>query len=154
MTREYVRGDVLERLMRLVIRMPWSGCWIWIGSAVPRGYGTINVTRTKKKYAHRLSWELHCGSIAEDLHVCHHCDTPSCINPEHLFLGSRKDNMSDCLAKGRFPAGSRHGIAKLVEADIQKIRDDAREQADIADEYGVSAASISNIKRRKAWKHV
>ena len=77
-----------------------EGCWIWTGSKSKLGYGYFQINN-KTKYAHRVSKELRHGSIAEGLVVCHKCDNPSCVNPDHLFIGTMKDNMLDKMKKGR-----------------------------------------------------
>jgi len=77
-----------------------SGCWIWMGSTTQKGYGDIKYDK-KHHRAHRLSYELHNGAIEDGLMVCHSCDTPSCINPEHLFMGTAQDNTDDMVKKGR-----------------------------------------------------
>lgn len=77
-----------------------SGCWFWMGTLDKYGYGQIKVGKKTYK-AHRYSYEIHHGPFDKTLHVCHHCDQPSCINPEHLFLGTAKDNAMDRANKGR-----------------------------------------------------
>ena len=74
-------------------------CWVWQGCVIRR-YGGIKIAG-KMKRAHRISWELTNGPIPDGLFVCHHCDVPLCINPDHLFLGTHTDNMRDMIKKGR-----------------------------------------------------
>jgi len=94
--------SVNERFLNKISIEPNSGCWLWTAAVDPNGYGNfhVNVHEGLKK-AHRVSWDLFRGSIPEDTCVCHHCDNPPCVNPEHLFLGTTKDNMGDMSRKGR-----------------------------------------------------
>lgn len=77
-----------------------NGCWIWDGYVNAGGYGTISWQKRPRR-THRFSWEVHKGAIPEELYVLHRCDNRRCCNPEHLFLGTQKDNMQDMIAKGR-----------------------------------------------------
>lgn len=91
---------VEQRFERCIERIPWSGCWIWTGCVNSTGYGTICVDR-KMKNTHRLSWELHRGKVPENMLVLHRCDIPSCVNPNHLYIGDQKQNLNDGQTKGR-----------------------------------------------------
>lgn len=77
-----------------------KACWIWTGSFMYKCYGEAYI-KGEKIRAHRLSWLIHNGEIPNGLFVCHKCDTPQCVNPDHLFLGAAKSNMLDCVSKGR-----------------------------------------------------
>lgn len=83
------------------VSMQASGCWLWTGAHNEEGYGTFALDGYKVLRAHRVSWILHRGPIPNGLCVCHHCDTPACVNPGHLFLGTKRDNARDRDAKGR-----------------------------------------------------
>ena len=144
---------VAIRLFRKTERLPWSGCWIWMGTTLPHGYGTITLDK-RKRYTHRVAWECSNGPIPDGLRVCHRCDTPQCVNPAHLFIGTAKDNTQDSVAKGRMPHGERHYGSLFTDADIRNIRSDSRMQKEIAADYGTCSATIGLIKRRVTWRHV
>ena len=86
-----------------------EGCWLWTGACASRGYGHLVIKKPRYTTAHRLSWEIHNGPIPKGLWVLHHCDTPACVRPDHLFLGTRADNEHDRTMKGR-------GNARFVQA--------------------------------------
>lgn len=90
-----------------------SHCWEWTGSKTDRGYGKIIVEKKQCK-AHRVSWVIYNGEIPNDLHVCHHCDNPGCVNPVHLFLGTNNDNIQDKVKKGRHIYRYTDEIVKLL----------------------------------------
>jgi hypothetical protein len=131
-----------------------NGCHICNSHARDKD-GYINVKRQQKSYKlHRLVYEERYGKISEGLYVCHKCDTPSCINPDHLFLGTNAENTADKVKKGRQSrnTGEKSGTAKLTWDDVKNIRADNRNQRVIAKEYGVCFQSISGIKNNKTWK--
>lgn len=130
---------------------PFSGCWLWTAGIVGKGYGHFDSGR-----AHRFSWERRYGAIPNGLMVCHKCDTPSCVNPEHLFLGTALDNVRDCIQKGREAKGEKQGAAKLTESDVILILELANTTGNkaLARRFGVSPSAIRFIIQRKTWKHV
>jgi hypothetical protein len=139
------------------------GCWVWSGSRSAGGYGQWLLEKTplgngryskRRIYAHRLSWELHRGAIPDGLRVLHECDNPPCVNPEHLFLGTMADNTHDMLAKGRESRGEDRPLAKLTERDVIAIRQSKETLMVLAERYGVAFQTISDVRRRKVWKHV
>lgn len=134
---------------------PNSGCWLWVGSTNIHGYGKILV-RKKQLGAHRYSWMLHNGDIPKGLCVLHRCDNPTCVNPDHLFLGTRKENMMDMVNKGRnVPTrGESSGMAKLTEDQVLSIRNDSRPYNQIMIDFDISHGTISSIKSRKTWRHI
>jgi hypothetical protein len=136
-----------------------SGCWIW-NSKNPElyRYGLGARLNGKQMGAHRLSYLLHHGEIPNGMLVCHRCDVGMCVNPDHLFLGSGKDNMLDAKNKGRTLKGSRHNLAKLSEKSVIIMR---RLYADgivsirmLSRAVGMSKASIGAAVNGKTWKHV
>jgi FixJ family two-component response regulator len=109
--------------------------------------------------ASRVAWELEHGPIPDGLFVCHRCDTPLCVNAAHLFVGTPAENTRDMHAKGRAPdqKGSRHGMAKLSEADAARVLNrlaSGESCASIARAFGVSGTTVSMIKNRVHWRHV
>jgi hypothetical protein len=135
-----------------------DGCWPWAGvTARSTGYGYI-WAHGRMNYAHRTAWLLTHGPILEGLWVLHHCDVPACCNPAHLFLGTHSDNMRDMNAKGRRGTiGARHGHAKLDETAVLDIRQrhaaGGITQRALATQHGISQRTISQIIRRKTWRH-
>ena len=93
---------LLEIFESMVVSIPECGCWIWMGTQrdEKRGYGQFFMNK-KRERAHRASWLLYNGNIPENMLVLHRCDTPACVNPHHLFLGTDRDNVQDCINKKR-----------------------------------------------------
>lgn len=133
-----------------------EGCWLWTASC-RNGYGRIRIGNMKLT-ASRVSYELYIGPIGDGKMVCHKCDNPTCVNPSHLFLGTRQQNIDDMVAKGRSVLGRQRGEenpkAKLTTEQVLAIRADKRSQSLIAAEYGVQQAAVSKIKLGKVWRHV
>jgi hypothetical protein len=103
--------SIFDRLLKFQIKR--DGCWGWSGSKDGRGYGKISSRAGRKgspEKAHRVSFEREYGEIPKDLNVCHSCDNPECTNPNHLFLGTQKDNMRDCSKKGRLNSKSLNNL--------------------------------------------
>lgn len=125
------------------------GCWKWTGSKNKYGYGRFWLAGAIVG-AHRVSYELYVGQIPEGMCVCHRCDNPECVNPDHLFVGTHQENMRDMAAKGRnfTPAlkGQANGMAKLTNEQIAAIRQDGRKVTAIARAYGVAHQHVSKIK--------
>lgn len=146
----------LERLMSKFVVDDVTGCWNWTAGKDGDGYGRFYPYRRKSMPAHRFNYELKFGPIPDGMFVCHRCDNPSCINIEHLFLGTNAENTADKVAKCRqyFARGSGNGHAKLTEADVAVIRAaEGVTQQKLADMYGVTQPTISEIRARKHWRH-
>lgn len=133
-------------------------CWIWTGAKHPKGYGHIGINGNNHR-VHRVSWELHHGrKIPIGMCVCHKCDNPSCVNPDHLFLGTHKDNAQDRNVKNRHVKGEQIKFSRLTEEQVIEIKSIYTgkwgEQTKLAIEYNVGTSTISNIINGKAWKHI
>lgn len=127
-----------------------GGCWQWIGADRGNGYGCI-ANDGKLLSAHRLSFELFVGEIPSGLFICHRCDNPSCVNPDHLFAGTPAENTQDMHTKGRCkaPYGILHHAAKLTSEEVDEIQLASGTLSQIAKEYGVDHSTIWKIKSGK-----
>lgn len=135
-----------------------SGCWEWNRYRMPCGYGRIRHGGSMW-LAHRLSYLAFNGDIPEGLVVRHKCDNKCCVNPEHLEVGTQKDNVQDAIKRGRFsyrdnPKGVEHPNSKLTEEQVRVIFYSNETQRSLAAKYGVSFQLISLIKRGKIWQHM
>lgn len=137
------------------------GCIEWTGGGV-KGYGMLSAGHRRRKLTHILAWERAYGPVPAGLCVLHRCDNPPCCNPEHLFLGTRADNIADMKAKGRargkLQQGTRNSMAKLDDAAVAAIRTayatGGETQDALAARYGVSRRLIGMVVRGRVWAHV
>jgi len=166
-------GPAAERF-RLRVDTATSGCWLWQGAQDANGYG-----RFKSDYgvvlAHRFAYELWVGPVGAGLCVLHRCDTPACVRPDHLFVGTKADNTADMMAKGRNRNGSvvgmtrrgnhyelqargeKIGAAKMTADSVRNLRTDRAgglTMAQLADKYGLSMATVHSIVHRRYWAHI
>lgn len=154
-----------DRLMSKVQKT--DTCWLFTGTKNSFGYGSIGTGGRKGKNigTHRASWIIHNGEIPDGLFVLHKCDNPPCVNPEHLFLGTPKDNVRDMCSKGRNSGGTHEGLkgeksphAKLKETQVKEIRFRYKQEKittrKLALEYDISCANVSFIINRKVWASV
>ena len=141
----------IERIKKFLVKR--DDCWIFTGRLNKQGYGTIKVGGKYgcPHHVHRIVYEFYKGKILPGLLICHKCDVKACCNPDHLFMGTQKDNMQDMIKKGRQVKtfGEKSGNHKLKKEQVDKIRVDNRKYLEIAKEYKVSKSTISGIKN---WK--
>jgi len=134
-----------------------SGCWLWHGEVNRSGYGQYYESYTPRirHMAHRHAWKIHFGPIPDGLWVCHHCDTPSCVNPSHLFLGTPADNSADMVRKGRSSWGERKGRgASLTNAQAEEILASTETNTALGRKYGVDHRTISQIRLGTTWSRL
>jgi hypothetical protein len=153
------RRPLEERFWEKVAVRGQSECWHWTACLGRKGYGKIGSGQREKPTveAHIVSWELANGPRPAGMNVCHRCDTPACVNPSHLFLGTQADNQADMVSKGRQTLGEKNPMAKLTESDIRTIKallGRGVMQRSIAVMFGVTDPTISNIKSGKTWSRV
>lgn len=148
-----------KRFWKYVDKDGPNGCWLWTGTLRPDGYGVIGRGGRGQglERANRLSYMIHFGQIPDGMFVCHKCDNPTCVNPEHLFLGSPGDNCHDMVKKKRNAHGET-SYAKLTTEQVVEIRRiyslGGISQIKIADRYGISRSHVSLIVRGERWQHV
>lgn len=134
-----------------------ADCWNWTGRNMSGRYGLFRVRRGLQKAAHRMSWELAHGPIPDGMVVCHKCDNPLCVRPDHLFIGTQRDNCLDCSRKGRTLIGERNGNSRLSKDQVLAIRSrvaDGERIGTVARIYGIAWISVQRIVRHRTWRHV
>lgn len=142
-----------------------DGCWLWMAGKKLSGYGQLQMgtfRNPKQMSSHRLSWSLANGPIPPGMSVCHKCDVPSCVRPDHLFLGTQKQNLADMVKKGRHarvaPKGEAHCHAKLTAANVLEARRLHKETGigcnRLGRMFGVNFRTMNLVLARKTWKHI
>lgn len=147
-----------ERVNRIGWTVTDSGCWEWNGRRDDKGYGQLDYAGTSLG-AHRASYIVFKGAIDDGLFVCHSCDNPPCMNPEHLWLGTNKENLRDMASKNRggIAKGERNGFSKLDEESvrvIRRLRSEGKSLREIGSLFNVTEACVSQVARRVSWRHV
>lgn len=151
------RGHEDDAFWLRVSPEPNAGCWYWVGADKGgKGYGYF---ARAKMLAHHYAYLKFNGPIPEGLFVCHTCDVPCCVNPQHLFTGTHIENVQDCMAKQRHCIGERNGGGgKLTASKVRQIRSlytrGATRQVDLAEQFGVTQVMISRIILRTSWEHL
>lgn len=143
-----------------------DGCWNWIGRVEDNGYPRFKPDGATE-WAHRVAYELFIGPIHEGLDVCRSCDNRRCVRPDHLFAGTRLENMTDAMIKGRISRGQKHAeallngvripAAKLTTDSVRLIRQrlaDGHRPSSIARDFGITAGAVNAIRRGTTWRHV
>jgi len=142
-----------------------TGCWVWNANKTHNGYGQIYYKGSQSR-AHRVMYELMHGTIPNGMVVCHSCDNPSCVNPKHLYLATQKENIADCMRKGRFllakngsdQVGTNNHRSVLNDGDVRAIREEYKSgnvsRSVLAAKYGVTKSNIQAIIERRSWGHV
>jgi len=149
-----VKAHSQDLIFQHSIPEPMSGCWLWTGPTFARNYGKIGCPPA---LAHRISWTVFRGAIPAGLVVRHRCDNPSCVNPDHLELGTNADNVADKIARGRQAKGERIARAVLSAREVGEIKLLLRRGAPrkaIAHDFSVSVSAVNHIAHGRSWKHL
>jgi hypothetical protein len=152
-TKNY-RGSPLERFWSKVNKTPT--CWVWTAAKANKGYGVMRIDG-KNIRAHIFSYEVHLGPVLDGVFVCHRCDNPPCVNPQHLFLGTNHENVKDMVSKKRHTYGEKNPQSKLTEYDVMgifKSKSEGMRNSDIARVVGVSQTTICQILKGNRWGHL
>lgn len=161
----YIKGhqgkgnSIEERFWSKVTKGEPDECWLWTSSTYESGYGQFSIGH-KKMGAHRFSYELHYGPLPDGMFALHKCDVRACVNPNHLFAGTKADNSQDMVNKGRCraPKGEAVHTAKLTAEQVVEIRkslaDGTHTQSELAKHYNVSYYTIHGIYTYTTWKHI
>lgn len=133
-------------------------CWLWTGAIYKKScYGMFSPIKGSTMPAHRFAWQLAHGTLPEGLDICHTCDVRRCVRLEHLFPGTRQDNMQDCVTKGRIARGQSHGMAKLSEAQVLEFRQRYAGGETVKQIHADSPLSLEATRaciRGWNWKHI
>lgn len=151
--------EARRRLAANVKRDPASDCWLWGGPFIRNGYGYLRLRGIATSLAHRVALMATGASVPDGMDVCHRCDVRACVNPSHLFIGTRADNMRDCAEKGRAakPVGVANWSTKLSDDDVRTIRrmsDSGVSRESLAQRFNINAGYVSRLARRLVRQEV
>ncbi len=154
--RHGYRGPTSERMARFTDRKARYRCWEWIGSKATSGYGHIRIDG-RLRSAHRVAYEMVNGPIPDGMVVMHSCDNPSCVNPQHLSLGTKKVNSDDKFAKGRarFVSGTDHSLSKLTPdliEEARRLRSEGESYTAIGWRFGLHRSTIARALKGRTWR--
>lgn len=160
-SRSYVESTA-ARFWQKVDRQGPDDCWLWQGTKRSPNkcglvYGDFGITQDGRQVAyraHRLSYIFTHGEIPDGYDICHSCDNPLCVNPNHLWAGTRKENMQDAVSKDRHTRGERVGISKLNEDMVRMIRASNKTTAELSEELGMDYTNIMRVRSGERWAHV
>jgi hypothetical protein len=160
--------QVIDRVLDRVVRIPFSGCWIFTGATNEFGYGIVGTggRGAPNDRAHRITYRHFCGDIPAGMFVCHTCDVPSCCNPDHLFLGTNQDNVNDMVKKKRnsppprnpHVVGSTHPFSKFTDDEVAFVRVChflyGASIYRLAREFGVADSTMQRVVNGERYKNV
>lgn len=164
--RKKRKRELRERLAQKIRKL--EHCWMWLGAKTEQGYGIATLDNGVHTTAHRAMWIAERGQIPKGLHVLHACDMRDCVNVDHLWLGTQKENLQDMVRKNRarksarppkqtipFPSrGERNPRCKLTERGVREIRlllSQNQPRALIMRQYGISRSTLSHISVGRTW---
>jgi len=152
--------NIIERFNQYVTYEPNTGCHLWTGNYKHTGYGGFTYYNNKSMTSSRASYLIFKGEIPNGMQVCHSCDVKECVNPDHLFVGTHKDNVQDMIQKGRKMSsfGVLNGMSKITDEIVRTIRQNYTgawgEQKRLCEQYGISAPQMSGLLNNKFWRHI
>jgi len=157
----------IERVLKKVVKLPWSGCWIFTGAINDAGYGIVGLGKRGEPNdrAHRITYRHFKGDIPKGMFVCHTCDVPSCCNPYHLFLGTNQDNVNDMVKKKRNSkpprnlhiVGEVHVLSKFTNEEVVELRKqyvNGKSMYRLAKDNNVAQSTMQRIIQGKRYKNV
>lgn len=147
-----------DRFMQRVMKNDITKCWNWTGSRMKNWHGNWRNSDGNNELVHRASWRIFVGELPNGMCVCHKCDNPLCVNPDHLFLGTQSENAHDMWNKGRarpgISKGEKHGMSKLTAEIVKDIRNSNLTGIELAKKYGITATTVCDVKKRRTWDHI